>query len=201
MCTLCYGGVATCATPDREDVDITASGLGVMGMRHSKGIVPERPPHFVERDEVRSTLEDQSRSSGSGRVVLVSAPTGHGKTAAVADWIRASADIATVWGSLDESDRDEIPWWRSTLGALQESPGVPEDSALHRLRRPPRGEPWAREAFVAAVLEALDDLPAPVHASVRSRSRTRDRPHPPGVMTGRPRTEQRGTPVPSRRHR
>ena len=131
-------------------------------MRHSKGIVPVRPPHLVERDDVRSALDDQSASSGAGRVVLVSAPTGHGKTAAVADWVRGSADVPTAWVSLDESDRDEAPWWRSVLGALQESPGVPEDSPLHRLRWPSGGESWAREAFVAEVLEALDDLPAPV---------------------------------------
>ena len=133
-----------------------------MDMRHSKGIVPGRPPHFVERDDVRSALDEQSASSGAGRVVLVSAPTGHGKTAAVADWIHASTDVPTAWVSLDESDRDEVPWWRSMLGALQESPGVPADSALHRLRWPPGEGSWAREAFVAEMLEALDDLPAPV---------------------------------------
>ncbi len=140
-----------------------ASDGGVVGVRHSKGVVPARPSQFVERDAVRSALDEQSAPSGSAdRVVLVSAPTGHGKTAAVADWVRASADVPTTWVSLDESDRGEVAWWRSVLGALEQSPGVPEDSALHRLRWPPGGEPWARDAFVAAVLEALDDLPAPV---------------------------------------
>ena len=89
----------------------------------------------------------------------MSAPTGHGKTAAVADWVRASADVPTAWVSLDESDRDEAPWWRSVLGALQESPGVPEESRLHRLRWPPGGESFCREAFVAELLEGREVLP------------------------------------------
>jgi LuxR family maltose regulon positive regulatory protein len=135
-------------------------------VRNSKAIVPVPPPQFVVRDEVRAALDDQSPSmgpsTGAGGVVLVSAPTGYGKTAAVADWIRASADVPTVWVSLDESDRDEARWWRSVLGALAQSPGVPQNCALHRLRWPPAGEPWAREVFVAAVLEAIEGLPAPV---------------------------------------
>ena len=95
-------------------------------------------------------------------MVLVSAPTGHGKTAAVADWVRATPEVATSWVSLDESERDEIAWWRSVLAALRARDGVPEDSALHRLEFafPDRGS-WVREAFVATLLEALEELPGP----------------------------------------
>lgn len=136
-------------------------------MRHSKTVVPPRPPQFVERDEVRAALAGQSTpadpSQGVRPVVLVSAPTGHGKTVAVADWVLASPEEATTWVSLDESDRDEVTWWRSVLGVLMTNPAVPEDSALHHLRLPSSGgQPWAREVFVASVLEALDNLPFPV---------------------------------------
>lgn len=144
-----------------------ASAVGVIGMRHSKGVVPARPRHFVERDEIRAVLDDESASTGpspdAGRVVLVSAPIGHGKTAAVADWVTASPDRPTTWVSLDESDRDEVSWWRSILGALANNPAVPEDAALRRLRYvSPGGEPWDRDTFAATVLDALDDLPVPV---------------------------------------
>ena len=136
----------------------------MVDMLHSKGAIPLRPPQFVERDQVRAALEDQGAPAGdTGRVVLVSAPTGHGKTAAVTDWAHATPDEPTAWVSLDESDRDEVPWWRSVLDALTASPAVPEDSALHRLRLPsPSGEPWAREGFVATVLEALETQPTPI---------------------------------------
>src|SRR3954453_10876801 len=167
MSTCCYRAATASATTNGAGVHQRAPDLGVIGMRHSKRVVPPRPPQFVVRDEVRAALEEQSASTGpstgAGRVVLVSAPTGHGKTAAVADWADASAGASTAWVSLGESDRGEVPWWRSVLSALAESPGVPEDSALHRLRLPSSGgEPWARDAFVATVLEALEDLPAPV---------------------------------------
>src|SRR3954464_13575436 len=131
-------------------------------MRRSKFVVPSRPPSFIERDEVRAALEHHSASPERGPVVLVSAPTGYGKTAAVADWVCATPDVATSWVSLDESERDEIAWWRSVLAALRAGHGVPEDSALHRLEFafPDRGS-WAREAFVATLLEAREGLPGP----------------------------------------
>ena len=95
-------------------------------------------------------------------MILVSAPTGHGKTAAVADWVRATPDVATSWVSLDESERDEIAWWRAVLAALRARPGVPEDCALHRLEFAfsDRGS-WVHEAFVSTLLEALEELPGP----------------------------------------
>src|ERR687897_2365590 len=71
-------------------------------MRQSKIMVPPRPPAFIERDAVRAALEHHSASPERGPVVLVSAPTGYGKTAAVADWVRATPDVATSWVALDE---------------------------------------------------------------------------------------------------
>jgi LuxR family transcriptional regulator, maltose regulon positive regulatory protein len=143
-----------------------APAAGAVGMRHSKSIVPARPPHFVERTRIRAVLENEGApapAEDAGRVVLLSAPTGHGKTAAVADWVTASPDRPTTWISLDESDRDEATWWGSVLGALADNPAVPEDSSLRRLRYvSPGGEPWDRDAFVATVLDALDDLPVAV---------------------------------------
>ncbi|WP_018332161.1 LuxR C-terminal-related transcriptional regulator [Actinomycetospora chiangmaiensis] len=119
----------------------------------------------MDRDEVRALL-DESASTGVsrsvGRVVLVSAPTGYGKTVAVADWVLASPEAAT-WVTLDESDRDETAWWDSVLSALSSHPGMPADSPLRRLRRPPAGGgPWARETLVAEVLDALDAVPVPL---------------------------------------
>ncbi|MDD7942483.1 LuxR C-terminal-related transcriptional regulator [Actinomycetospora lutea] len=132
-------------------------------MRHSKGVVPPRPRHFVDRAPIRAVLDEHGASPDEGRIVLVSAPTGYGKTVAVADWVTATPDRPTTWVTLDSADRDEVAWWRTILGALAENPSVPQDSALHGLGYTvPVEEPWDRDAFAATVLEALDELPVPV---------------------------------------
>ncbi len=130
-------------------------------MRLSKIVVPPHPPEIVERPRVRRALDDPGAATGSCPVVLVSAPAGHGKTVAVADWVRATPAVPTAWLSLDASDRDETRWWRSVISALCACTGVPTDSALHHLD-PTAGEGRPRGAFLATVLDALDELPTPV---------------------------------------
>ncbi|PVY97992.1 helix-turn-helix transcriptional regulator [Actinomycetospora cinnamomea] len=131
-------------------------------MRQGKVEVPLRPPRFVPREEVRDALDSAAAPAGRGRVVLVSAPAGHGKTAALADWVRTGGPPA-AWVSLDHADRDEHQWWSSVLGALLTCPAVPSDAALHRVAEQSRGrETEAHEAFLVTLLDALDELPEPV---------------------------------------
>lgn len=132
-------------------------------MRHAKIVVPRPPPHLVPRPELREMLEDQTRPADLGRVVLVSAPAGHGKTVAVADWVAATPEVPTVWVALDASDRLETRWWTAVLAALIECPAVGPESPLRRLR-PAWRHPSAveRTEFLAAALNALDAVPGPV---------------------------------------
>ncbi|MFC5136732.1 LuxR C-terminal-related transcriptional regulator [Actinomycetospora rhizophila] len=93
----------------------------------------------------------------------MSAPAGHGKTVALADWVLA-ADTPAAWVSLDATDRDEHQWWSSVLSALLACPAVPPDGALSRLAARSTGrETDAREAFLVSLLEALEELPSPCH--------------------------------------
>lgn len=135
------------------------------GLRLSKITVQPTPSEIIERPRVRHALGEPT-GAASPVVVLVSAPAGHGKTVAVADWVRATPDVPTAWLSLDAWDRDEGRWWWSVITALCACPQVPADSALGRLTSPsteghspdgPDGTP-----FLATVLDALDDLPEPV---------------------------------------
>ena len=130
-------------------------------MRRAKITVPLRPPGFVERPSVRAALEAQSAPRERGRVVLVSAPAGYGKTAAVTDWLRANPDIAAAWVGLDAGDREERRWWASVLAALTACPAVAEDSPLHRLA-PSWSDDAARDEIVSDILEALDGMTVPV---------------------------------------
>ena len=121
------------------------------------------PREMVNRPRVRLALDNPAGVTGSCPVLLVSAPAGFGKTVAVADWVRSTPGVPTAWLSLDGSDRDDARWWRSVLGALSACPQVPPDSRLHHLQ-PTSAEGHGPEgdAFLAAVLDALDDLPDPV---------------------------------------
>lgn len=131
-------------------------------VRHAKLEVPDRPPRFVERGEVRAALDAAAEPGGRGRVVLVSAPAGHGKTAALADWVRAGGP-PTAWLSLDHADRDEHRWWSSVLGALLACPAVPSDSALQGVAALSNGqETDAPEGFLLSLVEALEELPEPI---------------------------------------
>jgi LuxR family transcriptional regulator, maltose regulon positive regulatory protein len=131
-------------------------------MRLSKVTIPPRPPEIIERPRVRLALAEPGGAPSSWPVLLVSAPAGHGKTVAVSDWVRATPAVPTAWLSLDASDRDETRWWRSVISALCACPGVPADTALRRLDS--TSEEWRTQgdAFLATVLEALDELPTPV---------------------------------------
>ncbi|HEY2221935.1 MAG TPA: hypothetical protein VGI02_07775, partial [Actinomycetospora sp.] len=132
-------------------------------IRHGKIEVPAVPGPFVPRPGLRAELDRQADPGNAGHVVLVSAAAGYGKTAAVADWVRASPEHPTVWLRLDVGDRDEAQFWTSLLAALRTCPGVPPGSRLRSLSAAwsPTGSA-ARTAFVAAVLNALDALPTPV---------------------------------------
>lgn len=127
-------------------------------MRQTKITVPRPPPRVVDRPGLRDLLDAAREPAELGRVVLVCAPAGHGKTVAVADWCAATPDLPTAWVSLDPSDRDEAPWWSSVLAALAASPAAPADSPVHRLR-PGWTDAAGRASFVAAALDALEALP------------------------------------------
>ena len=120
-------------------------------VRWAKTIAPVRPPGFVERPRLNGLLDHQVEPHELGRVILVSAPAGQGKTAAVAEWSRSHPEVPTAWVSLDTADRDADAWWGLVLTALATVAG---DTLA-------RSEATDRE-HVAAALDALDRLPTRV---------------------------------------
>ncbi|WP_374022238.1 LuxR C-terminal-related transcriptional regulator [Mycobacterium sp. HNNTM2301] len=65
-------------------------------------------------------------SAGRGKLTVLSAPAGWGKTALVAQWVLgADEDQGFGWLSLDSSDNDPVWFWMYVIAALQKvSPGV-----------------------------------------------------------------------------
>ncbi|TCO13147.1 LuxR family maltose regulon positive regulatory protein [Kribbella steppae] len=109
----------------------------------------------------RPRLDD--RLSRGGRLVLVSAPAGFGKTTLLGGWLtstnsRAAADTAVAWVSLDEGDQEASSFWTYVITALDRAvPGVGA-GALPLLSA---GQS-STEAVLVVVLNELSVLPGEV---------------------------------------
>lgn len=119
----------------------------------TKLAVPEAPSRLVSRPRLLAML-DTARDT---QVTLVSAPAGAGKTLLLAEWVRERGRGDTAWVSLDSDDNDDRRFWSALLDALS---ATVRDSPLSRLAVP--ANPSADPAFLADVVNSLDDLPEPV---------------------------------------
>jgi LuxR family maltose regulon positive regulatory protein len=121
----------------------------------AKVTIPRFPPAFVHRAEPRGVLDAVDPQT----VILVCAPAGYGKTLALADWVRHTPKTDTAWVSLDRDDNDAERLWFSIIHALGRCPAIPSESPLRQMDR---GRPVVEPAFLAALVDALDELPVPV---------------------------------------
>lgn len=81
---------------------------------HTKIAVPLSHTCLVARPRLTAQLAGE----GGGRVLLISAPAGFGKTTLLAGWaMQQNGRIA--WLSLDEGDNDLARFWRYVIAALQ----------------------------------------------------------------------------------
>ena len=90
---------------------------------HTKLYLPLPRPSLVPRPPLCAKLD----AGLNGRLTLVSAPAGFGKSTLVAEWIRArresgdvpaSANTTFCWVSLDETDNDAVQFWSYVLSAM-----------------------------------------------------------------------------------
>jgi LuxR family maltose regulon positive regulatory protein len=81
---------------------------------HTKLMPPRLPSAVVERGELLGRLD----AGLAKKVILVSAPTGFGKTTLVRLWI-ASRDFSSAWLTLDEHDNDPVRFWTYVCSALR----------------------------------------------------------------------------------
>ena len=107
----------------------------------SKLAAPQLPSGLV----ARSRLVDRLEAATSGRMTLVSAGAGWGKTILVASWAaQRSAALPVAWLSLDSFDNDPVLFW-SYLAAAVHRTGEAMGGALGSLTiRPPVGRDVVR---------------------------------------------------------
>jgi LuxR family maltose regulon positive regulatory protein len=92
--------------------------------------VPEVRPGFVSRGELVARLV----AGGEGKLALLCAPAGWGKTILLSEW-SASPDETRpfAWVSLDPGDDDPVRFWSYLIGALRTIVPAFGDEALARL--------------------------------------------------------------------
>ncbi len=94
--------------------------LGDFPLLTTKLQVTRPPANLVHRERLYERLNDGVR----GKLVLVTAPTGFGKTTLLSAW--AALDGRNVaWLSLDTSDNPPVRFWAYVLGAIRQvQPGL-----------------------------------------------------------------------------
>jgi LuxR family maltose regulon positive regulatory protein len=99
------------------------------------------PPGRSER-VLRERLIDRLSAGVQGRLTLVSAPAGFGKTTLVTEWVQRAGRSFT-WLSLDEHDNDPARFLTYLVAALQEiDPGIGQAvQAMLQAPQPPAPEP------------------------------------------------------------
>src|SRR5262249_799183 len=113
--------------------------------------VPRQQPGFVARPRLTGRLDEAL----AGRLILVCAPAGFGKTSLLADWARRGGRSA-AWLSLDAGDNDPARFWRHVVAALDRvRPGIADQ--VGPLLGPPA--PPSFEGVITALINPLADQP------------------------------------------
>jgi LuxR family transcriptional regulator, maltose regulon positive regulatory protein len=128
-------------------------------------LVPKlRPPRLSPSLVTRPPLLARLDAGLDGKLTLLSAPAGFGKTTLVSQWI---ADRSThqseqhrpppvAWVSLDSSDNDPVRFWRYIMTACQVWQATPGQSALMLFHTAPQSP---LEAVLTLFLNELSQLP------------------------------------------
>ena len=133
----------------------------VTPLLRTKLYIPPPRPNLVPRPR----LFERLNAGLHGKLTLISAPAGFGKTTLLSEWI-ASCERPVAWLSLDEGDNDPTRFFTYLVAALQTLDPNLGQAALGLLRSP---QPPSPEAVVATLINDIAATPAPPSASSRQR--------------------------------
>ena len=117
----------------------------------TKLYMPAPRPRVVPRPRLIERLD----AGLDGKLTLVSAAAGFGKTTLVSEWV-AGCGLPTAWLSLDEGDSDPTRFLAYLIAALQTVAPQVGQGALAALQAP---QPPPPEAILTAVLNDIAALP------------------------------------------
>lgn len=117
----------------------------------TKLFVPQLRPSLVPRPQIIEKLNQGL----SGKLTLISAPAGFGKTTVVNEWAMA-VDMPTVWLSLDEEDSDPIRFWRYFIAGLQTIHAGFDEQVLHLFEHAP---PPPLKTAVTTLINEISQFP------------------------------------------
>ena len=80
----------------------------------TKLTVPAPPARVIRRDRLHRLLD----SGAGGRLTLVTAPAGYGKTVLAASWLAAAPGRRAGWVSLDGGDNEPTRFWAYVTAAI-----------------------------------------------------------------------------------
>jgi LuxR family transcriptional regulator, maltose regulon positive regulatory protein len=119
----------------------------------TKLYIPRRRDAVVRRPRLSERLD----RGAEGKLTLVSAPAGFGKTTLLTEWLATAParERSTAWLSLDQSDNHPTAFWTYLITALQSAvPGVGA-SAISLLQSP---QPQPIESILATLLNELNTI-------------------------------------------
>src|SRR4030065_1922468 len=114
------------------------------------------PPHRT-KIVLRPRLIEQLNEGLVGKLTLISAPAGFGKTTLVSEWI-ASCGRPVAWLSLDEGDNEPARFLNYLIAALQTIATDIGEGVLPMLQSP---QPPSTESILTALLNEITAIPQP----------------------------------------
>ena len=175
--------------------DSLAPATAGLPLLETKLYAPTWRPGLVSRPRLIERLDQ----GAAGRLTLISAPAGFGKTTLLAEWLATTnaSERAVAWVSLSQTDNDPALFWAYLISALQKvQPRVGQQalSFLHSSQPPPVevmlssliNDITAADGDIALILDdfhvvdaqpihdafafLLDHLPPGMHLVIASRS-------------------------------
>jgi len=124
-------------------------------MLHAKTTLPVVRTRLVDRERLVGLVEQGAH----GRLTLVSAPAGFGKSTLLGQWARRT-ERAVAWVGLDEMDNDPVRFWRYAAEAL--SPLVPSGNGPSFKQLVQAMPSLSASSFLDALINQLQAVSRPV---------------------------------------
>ncbi|MDF2627219.1 MAG: ATP-dependent transcriptional regulator [Symbiobacteriaceae bacterium] len=130
-------------------------GAGLQSLLRTKLFAPRSRPRTVARPRLIARLTEGLQ----GRLTLIAAPPGFGKTSLVAAWRSGEPGDRTplAWLSVDEGDNDPVRFWTYVAAALETVRSGAGADALSLLQA--TGRSLSMEAVLMALINGMAELP------------------------------------------